>query len=93
MKGTAIKNISKSRDKIVSNHGLVSTYLRTYHRTEEFIIALANYVVSWGVRITDRPDIFLLTFYNRWHQLSIEFLCLFPLEVIVMPHLLKLIST
>ena len=26
--------------------GLVSTYVCTYHRTEEFIIALANYVVS-----------------------------------------------
>ena len=26
--------------------GLVSKYLCTYHRTEEFIIALANYVVS-----------------------------------------------
>ena len=35
-----------------------------YHRTEEFIIALANYVVSWGVRITYRQDNFLLTFYN-----------------------------
>ena len=45
--------------------GLVSTYLCTYHRTEEFIIALANYVVSWGVRITYRPDIYLLTFHNQ----------------------------
>ena len=26
--------------------GLVSTYLCSYHRTEEFIIMLANYVVS-----------------------------------------------
>ena len=26
--------------------GLVLTYLCTYHRTEEFIIALADYVVS-----------------------------------------------
>ena len=41
--------------------GLVSTYLCTYHRTEKFIIVLANYVVSWGVRITYRPDIFLST--------------------------------
>ena len=32
--------------------GLVSTHLCTYHRTEEFITALANYVVSQGVRIT-----------------------------------------
>ena len=39
--------------------GLVSTYLCTYHRTEEFIFAFANYVISQGVRITDRPDIFL----------------------------------
>ena len=30
--------------------GLVSTYLCTYHCTEEFVIALANYVVSYGVR-------------------------------------------
>ena len=45
--------------------GLVSTHLCTYHRIEEFIIMLANYVVSQGVRITNRPDIFLLTFYNR----------------------------
>ena len=37
--------------------GLVSTYLCTYHCTEEFIIALANYVVSQGVQITFRPDI------------------------------------
>ena len=29
--------------------GMVSTYLCTYHHTEEFIIALANYVVSWSV--------------------------------------------
>ena len=27
----------------------VSTYLCTYHRTEEFKIELANYVVSYGV--------------------------------------------
>ena len=45
--------------------GLVSTYVCTYHRTEEFIIALANYVVSQGVQITYRPNIFLVTFYNR----------------------------
>ena len=45
--------------------GLISTYLCTYHRTEEFIIALANYVVSSGVQITYRPDNFVLTFYNR----------------------------
>ena len=32
------------------------------HRMEEFIIALANYVVSQGVRITFRPDIFLSHF-------------------------------
>ena len=56
--------------------GLVSTYLCTYHRTEEFIIVLANYVVSWDVRITYRPDIFFLTFYNRWHQWKIDFLYL-----------------
>ena len=57
--------------------GLVSTYLCTYHPTEEFTIALANYVVSWGVRLTYQPDdIFLSTFYNRWHQLSVEFLYL-----------------
>ena len=31
---------------------------------EKFVIALANCVVSYGVRITYRPDIFLLTFYN-----------------------------
>ena len=56
--------------------GLVSTYLCTYHRLEDFLIALASYVVSWGVRITYRPDIFLLTFCNRLHQLSTECLCL-----------------
>ena len=38
--------------------GLVSTYLCTYHRTEEFRIALANYLVIYGVQITYRPDIF-----------------------------------
>ena len=32
--------------------GLVSTYLCTYHRAEELRIALPNYVVSHGVRIT-----------------------------------------
>ena len=40
-------------------------FQRTYHCTEEFINALANYVVSYGVRITYRPDIVLLTFYKR----------------------------
>ena len=47
--------------------GLVSTYLCTYGCTEEFLVVLANYVVSQYVRITYRPDMFLLTFSNRGH--------------------------
>ena len=39
-------------------------YVCTYHCTEEFVIALANYVVSQGVQITYRPNIFFLTFFT-----------------------------
>ena len=42
--------------------GLVSTYLCTNYRTEEFIIALANYDVSQGVQVTYEPDIS----FERW---------------------------
>ena len=51
--------------RMVLNHfsryplGLVSIYLRTYHRTEEFIMVLANHFVSEGVRIAYGTDIFL----------------------------------
>ena len=38
--------------------GLISTYLCSYHHTEEFIIALK------GVRIIHRPNILILAFYN-----------------------------
>ena len=55
--------------------GLVLTYFCTYHRTEEFMIALANYVVSQGVRITYTDQIFsfsagLLCVITFWRNVS-----------------------
>ena len=38
---------------------LVSMYLCPYHNKEEFIIAMANYVASKGLSVTDEPDFFL----------------------------------
>ena len=40
---------------------LFSTYLCSYHRTEEFIIASANCVALQGAQITYGPYMFLLT--------------------------------
>ena len=45
--------------------GLVSTYLCTYHRTEEFIITLANYVVSKGSADNIPTRYFPFNIYNR----------------------------
>ena len=41
-----IPRLVQVKMKILYLLGLVLTYLCTYHRTEEFIIALANYILS-----------------------------------------------